>query len=191
VPTLQIIVASSRNGRSGHLVAAWFERIARDHGAFDVEVIDLKEVDLPMMDEPNHPRLRQYQYEHTKAWSATVQRADAYVFVTPEYNYGPPPALVNALDYVVHEWAYKPAGFVSYGGVSGGTRGAQMTKQIVTALKMMPMLESVALPFFAQSIKPDVGFQPPDTQRDAARLMLDELLRWSNALKVLRAPKAS
>jgi NAD(P)H-dependent FMN reductase len=188
VPSLQIMITSTRDGRAGHHVATWFDAIARDHGAFEVELIDLAQVDLPLVDEPHHPRLRKYQHDHTKAWSATVERADAFVFVTPEYNYGPPPALINALDYLVHEWAYKPAGFVSYGGVSGGTRGVQMSKQVVTALKMMPMLESVAIPFFAQYIKPESGFQPPDVQRDAARVLLDEMLRWTNAMKPLRAP---
>jgi NAD(P)H-dependent FMN reductase len=190
VARLQIILGSTRKGRSGHHIAAWFERVAREHGRFEVESIDLRDVNLPLVDEPNHPRLRQYQHEHTKAWGAIVQRGDAYVFVTPEYNYGPAPALLNALDYLVHEWAYKPAGFVSYGGVSGGTRGVQATKQVVSALKMVPMVEGVAIPFFAQHVKPDSGFQPPDTQRDAARVMLDELARWADALAPMRAPRA-
>ena len=189
MPILQIIVAATRDGRSGHHVAAWFDRIAHEHGRFDVELIDLREVDLPLVDEPNHPRLKKYQHQHTLAWSATVQRGDAYVFVTPEYNYGPSPALINALDYLVHEWAYKPAGFVSYGGVSGGTRAVQVTKQVVSALKMVPLLEAVAIPFFAQYVKPEAGFAPPDTQRDAARLMLDELVRWEAALRTLRTPR--
>src|SRR5207344_3406118 len=117
-------------------VAAWFEQQATSHGRFDIEVVDLAAVNLPMMNEPEHPRLRKYQHPHTKSWSETISRADAFVFVTPEYNYGTPPSLVNALDYLVHEWAYKPVAFVSYGGVSAGTRSVQMTKQIVTALKM-------------------------------------------------------
>ena len=72
--------------------------------------MDLAEVNLPVFDEPEHPRFRKYQHEHTKAWSARVARADAYVFVTPEYNFSTPPALLNAIDYLVHEWAYKPVG---------------------------------------------------------------------------------
>ena len=116
---LQVIVASTRKGRSGLGVAQWFLDRTKQHGKFDVELIDLQAVNLPLLDEPNHPRLRQYQHAHTKSWSATISRADAYVFVTPEYNFGPPPALINALDYVYLEWNYKPAGFVSYGGVSG------------------------------------------------------------------------
>ena len=112
---------------------------AREHGGFELEVADLAEVTLPLLDEPNHPRLRQYTREHTHAWSATVDVADAVVLVTSEYNYGYPAALKNAIDYLHHEWRYKPVGFVSYGGVAAGTRAVQQLKQVVTALRMMPV----------------------------------------------------
>jgi len=154
-----------------------------------VEVVDLAEVDLPLFDEPRHPRLRDYEHEHTRAWSATVERADAFVIVTPEYNFGAPPSLVNALDFLVREWAYKPVSFVSYGGVSAGLRGVQMTKQIVTALKMMPIPEAVAVPFFTQFVDKETGaFDPGATQAAAAATMLDELARWAGALRPLRTP---
>ena len=186
---LEIVIASTREGRMGERVGRWFERVAREHAKFEIDVIDLADVDLPLVDEPMHPRLRQYKHDHTRDWSATIARADAFVFVSPEYNYGPPPSLVNALDYLVHEWAYKPVAFVSYGGVSGGTRGVQVTKQIVTALKMMPMVEAVNLPFFANHINKESGaFEPPAAQADAGRIMLDELMRWAHALQPLRAP---
>ena len=184
---LHVIAVSTRPQRAGFPVAEWFLAQAKRHGKFAVELIDLREVNLPLFDEPRHPRLRQYEHEHTKAWSRTIDRADAFVFVTPEYNYGTPPSLVNALDFLVHEWAYKPCGFVSYGGVSGGLRSVQMTKQIVTALKMMPMFEAVALPFFAQQLDREKGvFSPPEIQEQAAVAMLDELLKWATALRTIR-----
>jgi NAD(P)H-dependent FMN reductase len=186
LPNLQIIIVSTRPGRVGLPIGSWFHQHALGHGKFSVERIDLAEVNLPLFDEPKHPRLRQYQHPHTKAWSATVARADAFVFVTPEYNYGTPPSLVNALDYLVHEWAYKPVGFVSYGGLAGGTRAVQMTKQIVTALKMMPIPEGVALPFFTQRIDDSGTFGATESHRKGADLMLDELLRWAEALRALR-----
>ena len=186
-PILQIFTVTTREGRKGPAVAAWFEQVAREYGKFEVEPIDLKTVNLPLMDEPEHPRLRRYKHEHTKAWSVSVQRADAFVFVTPEYNFSMPPSLVNAVDYLVHEWAYKPVGFVSYGGVSGGLRGVQMTKQLVTALKMMPVPEAVVLPLFTTAIDAETGrFAPPDLQARSGIAMLDELLRWAEALKPLR-----
>jgi NAD(P)H-dependent FMN reductase len=186
-PTLLIIVASTRSGRKGPAVGDWFVEQARRHAQFALDVADLGEIDLPLMDEPEHPRLRKYQQEHTKAWSARVDRADAVVFVTPEYNWGPPPSLVNAIDYLVHEWAYKPLGLVSYGGVSGGLRSAQIVRQMVTALKLIPLPEAVAIPMFTRFLNAETGeFTPDDVHAGNAARMLDELLRWSEALKVLR-----
>lgn len=187
MPKLQIIIVSTRPGRAGLPVGNWFHQHALGHGKFTVEWIDLAAVNLPLFDEPKHPRLRQYQHAHTKAWSATVARADAFVFVTPEYNYGVPPSFVNALDYLVHEWAYKPAGFVSYGGLAGGTRAVQMAKQIVTALKMMPIPEGVILPYFTQQIDAAGTFAATESHRQGADLMLDELLKWAEALRPLRS----
>lgn len=184
---LQVVIASTRPGRMGPSVATWFEGQARAHGKFSVELVDLAEVGLPLFDEPRHPRLRQYEHEHTRQWSATVERGDAFVFVTPEYNYGSPPSLVNALDFLVTEWGYKPAGFVSYGGASGGLRGVQMTKQIATALRMMTIPEGVAIPFFTQHLDKETGvFDPGEVQEKASAAMLDELLKWAGALKPLR-----
>jgi NAD(P)H-dependent FMN reductase len=124
-PNLMVIIASMRDGRAGRAVGDWFAQVAQDHGWFDVTVADLKEIDLPLMTEPHHPRLRQYTQPKTMEWSAMVDAADAFVFVMPEYNYAATAPLINAIDYLVQEWAYKPVGLVSYGGVSGGLRAAQ------------------------------------------------------------------
>ena len=115
------------------------------HGQFEALLIDIADFHLPVYDEPEHPIHQNYRHEHTRRWAASVNAADAYVFVTPEYNHGPPPPLLNALDYVYKEWNYKPAGIVSYGGISGGVRAAQMEKLTLTTLKMMPMFEAVAI----------------------------------------------
>lgn len=186
---LETIVASTRPGRAGLAIGRWFHEIAAKHGAFETRFVDLCEIDLPFIDESRHPRLQQYEHEHTKAWSEIVAWADAYVIVTPEYNYAPPPSLVNALDLVYSEWNYKPAGFVSYGGVSGGTRAVQAAKQIVTALKMMPMVEAVHIPFFSEHMEDSTRFAGGEVQENAAALMLDELARWSQALASLRVAK--
>jgi NAD(P)H-dependent FMN reductase len=192
LPTLQVVIVSTRPGRKGPAVATWFVEQARQHGKFRTEIADLGVIGLPMMDEPEHPRLRRYQHDHTKAWSGRVERSHAFVFVTPEYNHGTPPSLVNAIDYLVEEWAYKPVGFVSYGGVSGGLRGVQMTKQLVNGLKMVPLPEAVVVPFFTTFIDAATGvFTPEDSHAKSAAKMLDELLRWSDALRVLRPPLAS
>jgi len=189
-PVLQILIASTRPGRVGPSVAAWIHERALAHGGFTVELIDLAEVNLPMFDEPNHPRLREYTHQHTKDWSATISRADAFIFVIPEYNYGFNAAIKNAIDYLNHEWKYKPVGFVSYGGVAAGTRAAQMLKQVVTTLKMHPLFETVSIPFVQQFLDADRRLQPNEIMETSATAMLDELVRTSGALQVLRAPAA-
>jgi NAD(P)H-dependent FMN reductase len=143
-----------------------------------------------MNDEPKHPRLQEYTHQHTKDWSATISRADAFVFVIPEYNYGFNAAIKNAIDYLHHEWKYKPVGLVSYGGVSAGTRAAQMLKQVLTGLRMVPLFEAVSIPFVQQFLEADRRLQPNDIMETAATAMLDELVRTSGALQVLRAPAA-
>jgi NAD(P)H-dependent FMN reductase len=183
---LHVIVASTRPGRQGPAVACWFHSYAQVQGAFDAELVDLADFNLPILDEPNHPRLRKYEQEHTKAWSASVDSADAFVFVTPEYNYSAPPALVNAIDYLFHEWQYKPAGFVSYGGISGGLRSVQSLKPLLTTLKVMPIPEAVTIPFLTQQIEEGV-FKPNEQQEQSAGAVLTELLRWTEALASLRA----
>lgn len=184
-PRLHTVICSTRPGRAGAAVAAWFHGIAREHGGFDAHLVDLAEFALPVYDEPRHPRLAQYEHTHTKRWSVSVAAADAFVFVTPEYNYGPPPSLLNALNYVYQEWNYKPAGFVSYGGISGGIRAVMAAKMTLTTLKMVPILEGVPIPGIAQHVKDGV-FTPTEIVRSSAPLMLDELARWAKALNPLR-----
>jgi NAD(P)H-dependent FMN reductase len=186
MPTLLIVIASTRPGRVGLPVGQWFERFSRQHGAFQVQVADLLVLNLPMMDEPHHPRFAQYTKPHTKEWSRIVDASDAVVLVMPEYNYAMTAPLKNALDYLYQEWHYKPVGLVSYGGPSGGMRAAQMVKQVVTTLKMMPIPESVAIPFVTQYLHDGI-FEPPEMIQQAAQVMLDELVKWANALEPLRA----
>ena len=128
MPRLGVVIASVREGRVGRPVADWFIERARAHGHFEIDDIDLKVVNLPMFAEPNHPRLRKYESDQQKTWSARVGSLDAFVFVMPEYNYSTAPALTNAIDYLFFEWNYKPVGLVSYGGISAGLRAAQMVK---------------------------------------------------------------
>jgi len=176
-PILTIVIGSTRPGRVGPKFATWFRSLAIAHDGFDVELVDLAQLNLPFLDEPSHPRLRQYVHQHTIDWSRTVERSDAFVFVTPEYNFGYSAALKNAIDYLSQEWADKAVGFVSYGGVAGGTRAVQQLKQVVTALKMIPVAESVNLPFFTQFIDDSGTVQPNDVMTRSADAMLDELAR--------------
>lgn len=188
-PVLQVIVGSTRPGRVGLPVAQWVFAHAEKHGGFATELVDLAEVALPIFDEPVHPRLRRYTHEHTRRWSEIVDRADAYVFVLPEYNHGVNAATKNALDYLAHEWAHKPVGLVSYGGVAGGTRAVHALKPTLAILKMVPLAEGVIIPFvtnFVDGEGENRRFTPSPEIEDGATAMLDALARTAPVLRQLR-----
>jgi NAD(P)H-dependent FMN reductase len=188
-PVLQVVIGSTRPGRAGLPVGRWVAEQAEKDDRFDVELVDLAEVALPIVDEPNHPRLRRYTHDHTRRWSATVERADAFVFVVPEYNHGVNAALKNAVDYLVHEWAHKPAGIVSYGGVAGGTRAVHALKPTLSVLKMLPLTEGVIIPFVATHLAGEGDqrwFTPTAEMQNGAGVMFDELARTTPLLRQLR-----
>ena len=183
---LKVIIASTRPGRRGIYVANWFIEAVKKYTDYEVEVLDLAKINLPFIDEPNHPRLQSYEKDHTKEWSRKIDGGDAFVMVVPEYNYGMPPTLANAIDFLYNEWNYKPAGFVSYGGLSGGTRSVQMCKEIMTTVKMVPLPEAVNLPFFEKRIDDNGTFQSDELVDKSLDTMMKELLKWTKALKPMR-----
>ncbi len=186
-PCLQVIIASVRPTRIGGAVGDWFVPIAESHGGFTVERVDLRDVALPLLNEPHHPQKQMYEHEHTKQWSATISRGDAYVFVTPEYDFSPPASLLNAIQYLAKEWMYKPLGLVSYGGVSAGLRSANALRIIATANSMMPLPSAVSIPFAGKLVDADrAHFAPGEVQDKAAVAMLGELVRWERAMRTLR-----
>ncbi|WBU61574.1 NADPH-dependent FMN reductase [Paracoccus albus] len=184
---LNVIITSTRPERNGEPVGQWFHEYASENrGDFDEVILsDLAELGLPLLNEPHHPRAQKYTHEHTKKWAGIVKGSDAFVFVMPEYNYAPPPGFFNAIDYLALEWNYKPAGFVSYGGVSGGIRASQGAKEILTTVKVMPLPEQVMIPMVFEHLKDGV-FSAPKIVRDSADAMIAELGKWSAALKTLR-----
>lgn len=185
-PRLGIITASVRQGRVGDKVAAWIEEQARAHGGFEIDTIDLAEVALPITtDEPNHPAKADYVQDRTKAWSRRVAACNAFVIVTPEYNHGYPAALKNALDLVYREWAYKPVGFASYGGISGGLRSVQQLKLVALMLRMVPVLEAFVATFVANQIEDGV-FKPAEPQVEGTMAMLDEIAKLADVLMPLQ-----
>lgn len=184
---LKIITSTTREGRKGTSIAAWITERAKQVENFNVELLDLAQLNLPLMDEPNHPRLQQYQHEHTKKWSETISSADGFIIVLAEYNYSFPAPIKNAIDYLFNEWKYKPVGLVSYGGVSAGLRASQMIKQVLTAVSMMPLAEQVAIPFFPKFINDEEQFVPDEMIGNSAGIMLHQLEKWMAALKPMRA----
>jgi NAD(P)H-dependent FMN reductase len=172
-PVLQVVIASTRPGRVGPAIAQWFYDLAVADGNFDVELVDLAEFNLPVFDEPGHPALGQYAHEHTKRWSASVARADAFAFVMPEYNHGYNAAFKNAIDYLYSEWRYKAFGLISYGGVAMGTRAAQAIKPVLTHLKLVHSSDVT----ISLAVTPvlDGRFEGNELLEQSAKVMLNEL----------------
>lgn len=185
---IAVISGSASPHRTGAPIVDWIAAKLRERGV-DVDVVDLQELGLPFYDEPNLPRLQSYVHQHTKDWAARVGAADAFIFVTPEYNGSFPAILKNALDYLHHEWHYKPAGVVTYGGgLSAGFRGAQALRQVLAALYMVPIQEAVAIPFVKEHLD-EAGFHPTAGMEIAADAMIREVLRAQKALVTLTMPE--
>jgi NAD(P)H-dependent FMN reductase len=184
---LKVIIGSTRPGRGGPAVAKWVFESCMKYSEFEVELVDLAEFNLPLLDEPHHPRMRKYEHEHTKKWSAAIEPADAFVFVCPEYDYFPNAALINALQVLALEWQYKAAAIVSYGGVSGGLRASQELRLLMGSLVMMAIPQTVPIPFYQKQINEDKVFTPTEPVTDGLKLTLGELLKWATALKPMRS----
>lgn len=183
---LKVISSTVRPGRQGPIIAKWIANEAERHGAFDVEYLDLGELNLPAMVERNHPILAKYELDHTKMWSQKIGEADAFIFVTAEYNHTYPASLQNALHYLIKEWAYKAAGIVSYGGVSAGTRAFKDLKSDLSTLSAVGLTKAVHIPFFTDFISEDKVFVPNDVLKESAGVMLEELAKWSKGMKVIK-----
>lgn len=184
---LAIITGSTRPGRKGPAVAQWVAAIARGQSGLAVTELDLAEMELPLLDEPKHPAMKDYQHEHTKRWSKVIEAADAFVFVTPEYDFFAPATLVNAVQCLSQEWKYKAAGVVSYGGISGGLRAAQVLRGLLNNVGVMAVPQSVPLPMFANHIDDKGVFTGNEKMDEGLTLMLSETAKWATALKAIRA----
>ncbi|WP_034592503.1 GNAT family N-acetyltransferase [Hamadaea tsunoensis] len=186
-PRVLVLTCSTRPRALGPAVGRWLLDAVADRAEeleIDLVPVALADLDLPLLDEREHPSSGVYEQEHTRRWSAIVDAADGFIAVTPEYNYGMPAALKNALDYLGHEWAWKPIGFVSYGNTSAGTRAVQHAQQVVTTLRLVPIGATVAIRIGDAVAH---GRLRPDTRRDALGVaLLDELVRAAYALRPMR-----
>jgi len=180
-----IIVGSVRPGRAGLPVAEWVKREAEAVDGLTVDFVDLAELALPFMDEPNHPAKRAYTQPHTLAWSERVDAADAFIFVTPEYNHSYSPVLKNAIDFLSQEWWRKPVGFVSYGGVSAGSRGVASIEPVLTTVGLVKTGANVEIPFIGTRLTDGV-FTPVEKESAILDKVLAELVTLADALKPLR-----
>jgi NAD(P)H-dependent FMN reductase len=181
---IAIIMGSTRPGRKAEDVARWVHAIAGARTDAEFELVDVKDFNLPLLDEPVPPSMRRYSQPHTQAWSAKIASFDGYVFVTPEYNHAMSGALKNAIDFLFHEWNNKAAGFVSYGS-AGGVRAVEQLRLVMGELLVADVRAQVAL-----SLRTDFEnytvFKPADGHEKAVTAMLNQVVAWSGALKTLR-----
>jgi NAD(P)H-dependent FMN reductase len=183
-PVLNVIIGSTRPGRVGPAIAQWFYEIAEAEGTFDVVLVDLVDYDLPLFNEPRQPVTKQYEFEYTKKWSATIARADALVFVIPEYNHSFNAATKNAIDFLHHEWKHKPVGIVSYGSMAMGVRAVQALKPIFAALRLIFSGE-VTIPLPLVPVVDGV-FSGNEVLNNGAKAIVRELTIMSPPFKQLR-----
>jgi len=185
---IAIILGSTRPGRNGEAVAQWVQTIAKKRSDADCELVDLKDQDLPLLDEPTPAASRKYTQPHTLAWSKKIAAYDGFVFVTPEYNHGTSAALKNALDYLYYEWNDKAAGFVSYGS-SGGMRAVEQLRLTLVELQMASVRAQLNLSIYTDFENFKV-FKPTAFHETRVNQILDQVVAWSTALKTVREKAA-
>ena len=162
---VKVILGSIRPGRAGKTIADWVIKKSKEYdGDLAFELIDLKEVDLPFMDEPMPPMMSDdYANEHTKRWSAMIKNADALVIVTPEYNHGYPPVLKNAIDFLYNEWKDMPVGLVGYGG-GGATHAIRQLREILEYVGMKVLEDPVTIGKIWDAVDEEGNVKPENTR---------------------------
>ena len=185
---IAIIIGSTRPGRNGEAVAKWIYEIANKRNDAEFELVDIKDFNLPLLDEPMPPIMGQYSKPHTKAWAAKIDSFDGYVFVTPEYNHGISGALKNAIDFLYREWTNKAAGFVSYGG-AGGVRAVEQLRLVLAEVEIATVRNQVLLSLFHDFENFSV-FKPATHHEKSVNAMLDQIMVWGSALKRTREKRA-
>lgn len=184
MPKLAVIIGSTRPGRIGPKVADWFASAAILDGRFEIDIVDLAEFGFPIEMGQGAPKMGQY-HPDAVPFAERIEAADAFVFITPEYNHGYPASLKSALDAIYKEWTLKPASFVSYGGASGGLRSIEQLRQIVAELHIHDVQASVSIPFVFGAFNDD-GTLKDAVAAKSAQAALDQLAWWSNTLKMGR-----
>jgi NAD(P)H-dependent FMN reductase len=182
-----IVIGSTRPGRVGDQVARWVYEIARKRCDADFELVDLRDFQLPHLDEEIPASAGKYAREHTRAWAKTVASLDAFVFVTPEYNHSTSGALKNALDFLYAEWNNKAAGFVSYGS-AGGVRAVEHLRLVMGELQVADVRQQVSFSLHSEFENYRI-FRPDSHKEKLLQTMLDQLVRWGTALRSLREPR--
>jgi NAD(P)H-dependent FMN reductase len=190
---LNIIIGTVRAGRAADPVARWVAERASDHGAFEVEVLDLRDWPLPHFAEGAETigdfADPSYSDPIVKAWNAKQREADGFIFITAEYNHSIPGVLKNALDNVFVSFAFrnKPAAFVGYsGGIAAGVRAVEHLAQVAVEAEMVPLRNSILIPQVNGAFDSDGQPTNPAAERSVS-VTLDDLAWWGRVLSDARA----
>jgi NAD(P)H-dependent FMN reductase len=184
---LVIIIGSVREGRFGPTVASWVADQSRTHGAFDVEVVDLAEAEVPPTLPAVSPKYAGDGYPRPAgmaALTAALDRADAFIVVTPEYNHSYPASLKAAIDWHFTQWTAKPVAFVSYGGAAGGRHAVLHLENVLTELHAVTIRDGLAFPNYFTAWQDGHPLDPETS--GYAKTLLDQLAWWAGALRSAR-----
>jgi NAD(P)H-dependent FMN reductase len=187
---ISVIIGSTRQGRFSEKPAHWFLQQLKKRAGVEARLLDLRDFPMPFFDQPvppSTPGKAPYEHEVVKRWTAAIAESDGFVFVTPEYNYGPAAVLKNAIDWVYQEWNRKAVGFVSYGSAMGA-RSVQQLRETAIELQLAPVRSSVHIPVATlwahyQGGDVEAGLAELEARAEA---LIDDLLWWSTALKTAR-----
>jgi NAD(P)H-dependent FMN reductase len=189
---LKVIIGSTRPGRAADQVIPWFMTKAREHGAFDVDVLDLRDWPFPIFAETfatvGDPRNPTFSAPVVRRWNDKIAEGDAYVFVTPEYNHSVPAVLKNAIDSVFATFAFrnKPAACSAYsGGIAGGVRAVEHLAHIAIEAEMVPLRNNLVIPYVTEAFGQD-GYPNDPRMEAAAKVLLDDLAWWAVTLHSAR-----
>jgi NAD(P)H-dependent FMN reductase len=183
---IAVILGSTRPNRVGEGVAKWVFDVAQKREDAEFEFVDVKDLNLPLLDEPIPPSQHQYAKPHTLDWAKKVASFDAFLFVTAEYNHGIPAALKNAIDFLYEEWNNKVAGFVSYGS-AGGSRSVEQLRLVMAEMQIATVREQVLL-YLADDFENYSKFKPNERHEKQLNVVIDQVVAWGTALQPLHAP---
>ncbi|MFE7168726.1 NADPH-dependent FMN reductase [Streptomyces sp. NPDC057616] len=185
---LVIIVGSVRDGRFGPVVSSWVAEQAAEHGGFDVAIVDLADLEIPLALPDASPKYAGDAYPRPAGMAAltsALEGADAFVVVTPEYNHSYPASLKAAIDWHFTQWTAKPVAFVSYGGAAGGRHAVLHLENVLTELHAVTVRDGLAFPNYFTTWQD--GRPLDDAAAGYAKTLLDQLAWWASALRTARA----
>ncbi|TDC85974.1 NADPH-dependent oxidoreductase [Micromonospora sp. KC606] len=189
VVKLAVILGSVREGRFGPVVANWTVEQARQHGRFKVNLVDLAEVDLPLVLGPEPPAIATTDARPAEMaqLTAALDEADAFILVTPEYNRSFPASIKSLIDWHYTQWRAKPIGFVSYGSMSGGLRAVEQLRLVFAEMHAVTVRDCVSFANYWEQFQEDGTLGNPEPAQEAAKDLLNQLGWWAEALLDARA----